>query len=86
METSIQIRMRGAAKRASLSEANLTVLYKNFVFTTFTDLLKNHQQMRTSMLICTRGAAKRASLSEANLTVLYRNSMFTTFTDLLKIH
>ena len=51
MITLLLFRTRGVAKRASLSEANLTVLYRNFMFTFFTDSLKIHQTMRTSILI-----------------------------------
>ena len=43
------------AKRASLSEANLTVLYSNLQFTTFTDLFEIHQKIESYIIVRMRG-------------------------------
>ena len=43
--------MRRSANRASVSEANLTVLYRNRTFTTFTDLFEIHLKMESYITI-----------------------------------
>ena len=62
--------MRGPAKRASLSEANLTVLYRNLTFTTFTDLFEIHQKMESYIMKRIRGALFAVPLGKANLVLL----------------
>ena len=62
--------MRGDPKGWSLGAANLTVLYTNLDFTTFTEVSENLQKVESYIIIRMRADPNRPSLGAANLIVL----------------
>ena len=65
--------MRRSANIASVSEANLTVLYRNRTFTTFTDLFEIRLKMESYIIVCMRADPRCLHgwpVGIANLTVL----------------